>query len=125
MIDYIIIGILSACVGISKAVSDIVSHIDIWSNSYFSKFKETSFYGPKDKTWIRKDHPNKTINYLLHNQLVFITDVWHFSNFINNLSITFIILLSVYFSNYYLAGVYWFTRIIYFHLFYHYILIKK
>ena len=120
--EYVVISLLSLTVGLTKAISDIVNHIDIWSNSVYSVYKEKSFYGPKDKTWIRKDHPNKIINYLLHNQLVFITDIWHFSNFINNLSIIFIMISLLFNNNYLMIIIYWLLRMISFHLFYHYIL---
>ena len=73
--------------GISKAAADIVQHIDLWNTSIFSSALDTSFFGPKDKTWMRKDHDNKVLNWLLHNPLVWVTDVWHFANMVNMLSL--------------------------------------
>ena len=86
MTVYIIILVTcSMLLGISKAAADIVQHIDLWNTSIFSSALENSFWGSKDKTWVRKDHPNKVINWLYHYPLVWITDVWHFANMINSL----------------------------------------
>jgi hypothetical protein len=122
---YLIVILLAIGVGISKASADIVSHIDIWKKSIYNKYDELSFYGPKDKTWIRKDRVNKVLNYLLHNQLVFITDIWHFSNFINNLYVIFTMIVVIYYNDYYLVLVYWLVRLLTFPLFYHYIMKRK
>lgn len=121
--EYVYIVLLVSLMGITKAISDIVDHIDIWKGSVFSRFNETSFFGPKDITWERKDHKNRFINYLQHTILVFITDVWHFSNFINNLCYIFVLLITIYYFNYYFIIIYIILRPMIFHIFYHYILV--
>jgi len=122
----IIIG--SIIIGISKALADITDHSDNWSGSVFSvNHKEDSFFGPKDKTWVRKDNDNKIINWLFHYPLVWLTDIWHLSNsfrtlgyflvlfgFYNMLDFKFIICLVIHYC----------TKQLLFNLFYHYILIK-
>lgn len=125
MMEYIIVIVICILVGASKAVSDTVSHIDIWKSSIFNKCLETGFWGPKDKTYIRKDHDNKIINYLLHNIFVFVTDIWHFGNFVNNICIIFVMLLSIYYSNCYFVLIFLIIRMISFHIFYHYILVNN
>jgi len=116
--------IVSMGIGITKAVSDIVSHVDIWKTSIYNEYEETDFYGPKDKTWIRKDNNNIILNYLYHTILVFVTDIWHFSNMMNNIFVIFALIITILYSNYYLVLIYLIIRMITFHIFYHYILIK-
>lgn len=123
--EYILFIVLSFGIGVSKAVSDIVSHVDLWNKSIFKKYSETSFYGPKDKTWIRKDNDNKFINFLLHYPFVFLTDIWHFSNAINNLCIIFVILFGSIYGNIYAAGIVLIVRLIVFNLFYHKLLLNE
>ena len=89
--------------------------------------------GPRDKTWIRKDHPNKVINWLLHYPLVWVTDIWHFANSINILSVIFTFII-FYYSNgnfpnngyvYLLIVLFYGMRQVTFNGFYHVILLKK
>lgn len=123
----IIITIISASLlGISKAAADIVQHIDLWNTSIFSKALETSFWGPKDKTWIRKDHDNKILNWLLHYSLVWITDIWHFANMCNSMCIIllFVCFHSTCISLLYMLLLYYSTYTIMFNLFYHFIFKK-
>lgn len=77
----IYILICFSLIGIFKATSDIVAHKDLWDLSIFSKYKEDSFLGHKDITWIRKyKYSNKILLWLFKNPLVMFTDLWHLSN---------------------------------------------
>lgn len=134
---YIILLIITcSMIFIGKSVADIVSNKTNWRQSIFKKWgDEGSFWGHKAATSSRKDHKNKILNFLFHNPLVFLTDVWHLANTIRRigiyLSITIAILLgSVMTIN--LSSLFWIMssfillNIIGFHIFYHYILrIKK
>ena len=123
----IIIIIGSSLFGVSKAISDTVQHFDIWSSSVFAKALESSFWGPKDKTWIRKDNTNKIINWLLHYPLVFVTDIWHFSNMITSLSYL-PVFVSIYYTQshiFIILSLFYITRSLIFNLFYHLILKTK
>lgn len=127
IISTIILIIGSSLLGISKAIADTVQHIDIWSQSIFSAALETSFWGPKDKTWKRKDHKNKIINWLLHYPLVWVTDVWHCANTVNSFSII-LLLVSVYYTDIHLLiiiSLFYTINSISFNLFYHLILKKN
>lgn len=70
-----------------KAVSDITDNETVWSKSIFYRFPKESFFGSKEYTYIRKDHSNPTINYLLHTIFVFVTDIWHTGNLIRHTGI--------------------------------------
>jgi len=123
----IIIG--SIIIGISKALADITDHSDNWNGSVLSvNYKDNSFFGPKDKTWVRKDHNNKIINWLLHYPLVWLTDIWHLSNSFRTLGY-FLVLFGFYkmlnFNFITCLLVYYTTKQLLFNLFYHYILIKN
>lgn len=81
----VILGILGMIIGFTKAVSDLVSHYDTWSYSIFWGCNPVGFWGPKDRTWKRKQRKNKFLNWLFSTVLVWTTDLWHFSNSINML----------------------------------------
>jgi hypothetical protein len=115
-------------VGLSKAFADITSDIEIWNTSILSNYQADSFFGPKDETWVRKDHDNKIINWLLHGPLVWVTDIWHFANAFN---IIFIILSFIvfYYANgninvLLLIALFYSARQLAFNAFYHKILLK-
>lgn len=76
MISYIIIGILVFLSAICKAVCDKVAYH--YEDSIFNGLNDTWF--DASKSWKNKNtwSKNKFITYLLRNQLVFITDAWHF-----------------------------------------------
>lgn len=129
-ICFLTLGLLFLIFG--KAVSDRVNHIDLWSESIFSKFDKSSFWGCKDYSWIRKDHPNKILNWLLHNPLVFLTDIWHLANSMQRLGIYFSMVGCWFASNLsafeffiYLIPAFILTNILGFHITYHYILKKR
>jgi hypothetical protein len=124
LILLIVFGIGS---GICKAIADTCSHIDIWTDSIFNngKRKETDFLGPKDKTWIRKDHDNKILNWLFHFPLVMFTDIWHLANAINTLFVTSAITVSLMMQfEWYLPLVYYIAFNWTFNLFYHKTFVK-
>lgn len=70
-------------IALVKGIADIVSDEPNWNKSIFSKYKLDGFFGCKDMTWVRKYRDNKILNYLFTTIFVFVTDVWHFANFIN------------------------------------------
>jgi hypothetical protein len=127
MSSTIIFIIGSLLLGVSKAVADTVQHFDIWSQSIFSTTLETSFWGPKDHTWIRKDKNNKILNWLYHFPLVWITDIWHFANMIGAMS--FVLLFgSIHYNQINIIVIillFYISRTIGFNLFYHLILKKN
>jgi hypothetical protein len=96
--------------GLSKAVADTVAEKPLWDKSIFNKialrFNNSyenainSWWGCKDFTWTRKDKENKILNYLFHNQLVGLTDIWHFANTVRSVSTIYIlfIILNVFLS---------------------------
>ena len=130
MIPYILAILTTAfLVGFSKAVADITSDSELWCYSIFSVYKPTSFLGPKDKTWIRKDHPNKVINWLLHYPLVWVTDIWHFANAFNIISVIFTFIIFYYANGHVnpliLVACFYGMRQLVFNGFYHDILVKR
>lgn len=70
-------------ISIGKGIADIVSDEPNWNKSIFSKYSIDGFFGCKDMTWKRKYRQNKILNYLFSTIFVFVTDIWHFANFIN------------------------------------------
>lgn len=119
---------------IGKAIADIVSNKTHWNLSVFSKNNdEDSFWGHKDATWVRKDHDNFILNMLFHGILVFLTDIWHFANFIRRigiyLSVIFGIMVGIYLSFniltiFLIISVYVCLNIFGFWIFYHIVLRK-
>lgn len=82
---------------IGKAIADIVETTTLWNKSIFSLyFKIDSFFGAKDKTDHRKDHPNKLLKTLFHTILVPFTDIWHLANSLRRLGIYSAIFCSAY-----------------------------
>jgi hypothetical protein len=117
-----------------KAVSDVVDNSTVWSKSIFSEAPEESFFGAKDKTWVRKDHDNFIWNYLFHTILVFLTDIWHLGNTVRHTGIYISVLGGLLCSLMIdldlqlimvLMGCYICLNVIGFHIFYHYILRNK
>lgn len=70
-------------ISLGKGIADIVSDEPNWTKSIFSKYSIDGFFGCKDMTWQRKYRQNKILNYLFSTIFVFVTDIWHFANFIN------------------------------------------
>lgn len=70
-------------IALGKGIADIVSDEPNWNKSIFSKYKIDGFFGCKDMTWQRKYRQNIITNYLFSTIFVFVTDIWHFANFMN------------------------------------------
>ena len=88
MLPWILLTIGLLCLIFGKAVADTVAHKDLWDKSIFSRWSETSFLGPKDKTWIRKyRYKNAILKYLFSTILVATTDLWHLANTVTRVGI--------------------------------------
>lgn len=132
MVGIIIFFIGCFFVFFGKAVSDITDNETVWSKSIFNRFPKESFFGSKEYTYIRKDHSNPVINYLLHTIFVFVTDIWHTGNLIRHtgiyLSIGGGMVLGMNYSLeslYFLLSIFTFVHLIGFHVFYSYFLRSK
>lgn len=88
----------SIIIFLGKSFADVFGNESAWNRSWFRKSKKTSFFGPKNSTWIRKDSmgtwigshtflSHKLGKYLAHTILVPLTDAWHFSNTIRRIGI--------------------------------------
>ena len=84
-----VIALSCIITGQLRAVRDVVFITGVWQTSIFSRFPETSFWGPADKTHLRKDRNNKFISWLFHNPLAWTTDIWHAAPWLSN-AITFL-----------------------------------
>lgn len=95
----------SILIFLGKTIADITALDSRWEKSWFGKFGETSYFGPKSKTSGRKDSmgtwisshtflPVKFSQYLAHTILVPLTDIWHSANTIRRIGIY----LSVFFA---------------------------
>lgn len=131
---YILLALSLFFLTFGKAIADIVSEEDIWRKSWFSKFDINSYLGCKDYTWKRKYTNNKITTWLLSNPLVFLTDIWHLANTIQRLGLYLAIVCAIYLhqsTNINLLNVSIFISIfigintIGFHIFYHYVFLKK
>jgi hypothetical protein len=127
MVVLIMLALSGLVVGLFKAIADIVDHVDTWSSSVFAKKGISSFWGSKDFTWRRKDHPNKVIDWLLHGPLVMFTDIWHFANAVRVLGFTFALIGMYYYNGFVGWGLlaYYVPRQVSFNLFYHLVLRRK
>ena len=127
MVVLIMLALSGLVVGLFKAIADIVDHADTWSGSVFSKKGIGSFWGSKDFTWRRKDHPNKIIDWLLHGPLVMFTDIWHFANAMRVVGMLGALVSMYYYEGFVVWGLvaYYFSRQVFFNLFYHLVLRKK
>lgn len=85
---FLVISILLLVYTIAKATVELSYSKDVWQGSYLywiatkllgksDQEALTSYFGPNDHTWKRKDHDNKVVNYLRHTIFVFTTDIWH------------------------------------------------
>lgn len=116
-------------ISLGKGIADIVSDESNWSKSIFSKYKIDSFFGCKDMTWERKYRDNKILNYLLTTIFVFVTDIWHFANFINKVGFYLALSMSVLLPGSLVAKlvlvlIHLFFTTVLFHILYHSILRK-
>lgn len=130
------IGFYLSCllIIVGKAIADITADITAWESSIFSKFtSKDSFFGSKDFSYIRKDNPNKIINWLLHNPLVFVTDIWHLANTITRIGIYSSIVFAIFLGNLItpnvlnvasIVGSYILMNIFGFHLMFHWVMRK-
>lgn len=128
-IIFLFVSVLFLILG--KAIADRVAEIELWQESIFSKFDKASFWGCKDYSWVRKDHKNKIIDWLLHNPLVFVTDIWHLANTVQRIGI-YLIFLACWFIGeqsllFYSIMVFIFVlvNVFGFHIVYHYLLKKR
>ena len=119
---------------VGKAIADVTSNETHWEQSVFSKNPKDSFLGSKEHTYVRKDHDNKVIDWLLHNPLVFLTDIWHTANTIRRVGIYFAITLGIIIGKFVVLALFQIGIIILvfiifnmlgFHIVYHYILRNK
>lgn len=117
-----------------KAMADICDNYSVWSTSVFSSFDKESFFGSKESTYKRKDHPNPIIDWLLHNPLVFVTDIWHTANTVRRLGIYSLVVFCTHFGDLinaaiieglFLAIAVAVFNMVGFHLMYHHFLRKK
>lgn len=131
MVGFIILTIGCFYVFFGKAVSDISDNYTVWKTSIFSKHPKDSFFGSKEYSYVRKDHDNFILNYLFHTILVFITDIWHFGNFIRRIGIYMSIIGGILigsiipvtlFNISLIIGGFIFINIVGFHVFYSFIL---
>lgn len=125
---YIIaVMLVGALVGVSKAFADITNDKVLWNKSILSVYDSISFMGPRDLTYVRKDHSNKVIDWLLHYPLVWLTDIWHFMNALKILSIIFTFIIFYYTDDnlFLLIVSFYGMRQLFFNWFYHKILVKK
>lgn len=124
-----------AFIFIGKAVADITSNETSWNKSVFSKWgTKDSFWGSKEHTYKRKDKKNKILNWLFHNPLVFVTDVWHCANTLRRIGIYSSVLFGILLGGVMvikLKFLFWILlgliilNVVGFHVFYHIILRKK
>lgn len=115
--------VAAAMYGISKAVADRTQHSDLWVNSVFGEFDPESFFGPKDRTWVRKYEisDNKFLLLLFKYPLVWLTDIWHFANAVTVVAILTAICTAPYIgmNTVEICFTFWFVKSLFFNLYYH------
>lgn len=121
MLLYLVLFIIAVTMTFTgKAIADIVSDSSHWYHSIFSQYKIDSFWGSKERTWVRKykcdcikfrsASENKFIRlsintmiavvngimqYLFTTILVWTTDIWHAANLMNRVGVYLAILFAI------------------------------
>lgn len=115
---------------LGKGIADIVSDETNWKKSIFSKYPIDSFYGCKDNTDKRKYWKNKILSYLFSTIFVFVSDIWHFGNFLTKVGVYLSMGSIIFFDNNWIINILFILlhlliNLVGFHLTYHTLLNRR
>ncbi len=85
--NLLLILLTSALAGWAKSIQDELNFY--YDKSIFSTWKNKSWFGAPQNTWNNKNtiSSNPILKWLFNGPLVFVTDAWHFFDFIRNMAI--------------------------------------